>query len=327
MNRRILLWLALPISAMAVAQEVADQIPDGPPILRKAFQNAQKLRYAGTRTVEFRRGGSDDRHDEVITRDGSNIRIEFPEGSKFAGQIIVENSRERKHFFPDRNEIHILPPRREEAFDRLLRLLSGKNRVVISTAPGQSVAGRRTEQVVISDRSGNVMQRLYIEPDSGLILKKQLFDPVGAPVGGFEFRTVDMNPRVNRGFFRIVRRGATVLTPADLLERLAKERGFAVVVLPLSSGYRLEGSFARDIGGSDVLVQMYGSKAGRRLTLFQLKKAVSPDRLRAFARDEDLKSVTWQSGGRTFVLVGNLDESALRSVAQPISGGTGSTGR
>jgi len=296
--------------------------PDGPPVLRRALLNAPRLRYAGTRVVEFRRNGSSDRHEETITRDGQFVRIEFPEGSPMQGQIIVENATERRHFFPDKNEIFILPPRRDEAFGRLTRMLSaGRGKVAVTTGPGAEIAGVKTEQIVISDRPGNVIQRLFIDPDSGLILKRELFDQGGAPVGGFEFKTVNLSPRINRRVFKLVVKGAKVVTPADLLERLAKEKGFLPSVLPTSSGYRLEGSYVRPIEGKDVLIENYTSSEGRRLTLFQLTRPISPDKMRDFSKRDNVKAVTWQVQGYTFVLVGNLDESTLLRIARPLNGG------
>ena len=206
-------------------------------------------------------------------------------------------------------------------------LRGGRVKPTLTTAPGQVVAGLRTEQVVMSDKDGNVLQRIYIEPESGLILKRTLFDQVGTPVGGSEFVEVDLDPRIDQSVFRIVRKGAKVLTPAALLERLAKSTGFAAVALPTSSGFRLEGSFVRKVAGTDVLFETYGSKSGSRLTLFQLKTAISPDRLNDFARRDNLKSVTWQALGNTFVLVGNVDEATLLKIARPISGGTARAGR
>ncbi|AIE86954.1 LolA family protein [Fimbriimonas ginsengisoli] len=308
--------------AAAMAQGPGGAAIQGPPILRKAISASENLRYIGTRTVEFRRNGDTKQHTETITREGRRLRIDFPEGSPLAGQVIVENGFERRHYFPEKNEIHVSPPRREEVLGRLGRMMSHGNRFSFVVAAGQPVAGIRTEQVVVSDRAGNVLQRLYIDPESGLILKRSLFDPVGTPVGGFEYTRIDLDPRIDPRVFRLFRRGATFVTPFNLLERLAREHGFPAIALPASSMFRLEGSQVHKIEGNEVLIQNYASRDGVHLTLFQLKTNVSPDKMREFARKQNLHSLSWYAQGNTFVLIGNVDEATLNRIARPLMGGT-----
>ena len=116
------------------------------------------------------------------------------------------------------------------------------------------------------------------------------------------------------------RRGARIVTPAQLLEELARKEGFRAVVLPIAAGVKLEWSGVWPIDGDKVLVQSYASPEGR-LSLFQLKRIVSPDRLKLLARGR-ANFVYWRKDGRTFVLVGNRGTSELRKLASPISGGT-----
>jgi len=299
-----------------------------PPIVKKALVASRKLSYIGTRVVEFRREGVPSKHEETITRQGSHVRIDFPDGGPQSGQVIVENSHERRHFFPDKNEIQILPPRREEALERLARQMGrGKRHFVLSMAPGQMIAGIRTEQVVVADEKGNVTQRLYIDSVSGLILKRQLFDQVGTAMGGFEFTRVDLSPHIEPSLFTISHKGALLVTPEELMRRAAKKSGFLPIALPSSSGFHLEGTMTRKIEGVDVLMETYGSKEGRRLTLFQLASSVSPFRLREFAKRQELEFVYWQGQGKSFVLMGGIDANSLLQIAGPISGGTAVVGR
>lgn len=296
-----------------------------PPIFAKAMRAARNLRYIGTRVVQFHNDGKTQQHRETITRDHERVRIEFPDDGPFAGQVIVENAQERRHFFPDKNEIQILPPRIRDAFDRMRGPRGGQ--LSFATGPGEAIAGFKTEEVVVRDKSGNLVQRIFIEPNSGLILKRSLYDPTGAEYGSFEFKTVDLNPQIDQKRFVIRRKGAKIVTPADLLQRLANERGFVALTLPRSSGYRLEGAFTRDIEGNPVLLQFYKADGNdQRLTLFELKRAISPERVQRFSRG-NIKSITWQAGSAYFVLVGNLDEASLRRIAGPIMNGTASSPR
>src|SRR5688572_30101052 len=100
------------------------EIPaDWPPILQRAFKSAFQLKYSGTRVVMFRRGPERRKTTEYVLKDGPRLRIEYPEDSLNAGQVIVENGRERQHFFPESNEIHVGPAMHDDAFEKLKMIL------------------------------------------------------------------------------------------------------------------------------------------------------------------------------------------------------------
>lgn len=291
-----------------------------PPVLRLAVANSDHLRYQGRRTVELRPKGKSDVHDEFVTREYTKVRIEFPSESKYAGQVIVENESDRFHFRPDRNTIEVLPPRHEETLERLSRFAEGKaGRWQVYEDPGEVVAGYRTEQVVIADPKGNIEQRLFIEPRTGILLKRQLFNAVGALTGAFTYTQVDLDPpRFDPSTFQIVRKGAKIVTPYDNLRQLAAKRGFANAFLPRSTGFRLESAHVEPMAGIQVLVQFY-SQASKRVTLYQVDGAVSMDRLREFAK-KDLHTRSWMDGGRTFVLIGPADDALLARLARVLGG-------
>ncbi len=297
--------------------------PQVPEVLRTAITAGARARYTGRRTVQFWRDMKNPRHDEIVIRDGQKTRIEFPEGSKFQGQIIVEDAVERRHYFPERNEVMISPPRHEESEQRLFRLAQRGSRgnVVLSTAPGERVAGYSTEQVLVADRQGNVLQRLYIEPRTGVLLKRDVFDPGGARIGSFEFTQIELDPpAIDPSVFRFERKGVRVVTPYDELRKIAGKNRFLPFSLPTSTGYRLDEVRMAHPHGEDVLVQVYVSRHGK-LSLFELRSQVSPERLREFARDE-LHASSWQANGFTFVLVGSLDQTQLDRLAQAAANGT-----
>jgi hypothetical protein len=317
MTFRILLLTAavaatLPLATVAPAQTSV------PPVLQRALDAGPKLRYTGRRVVEFRHGPERRRHTEFITRNGLWTRIEFPSDSPFAGQVIVEGPNDRRHFFPDRNEIRVLPPRRELAQHQLTRMLEAGQRhgFTLGTETGEAVAGVRTEQVVLRDRHGNVLQRVHVDPRTGAMLKRQLFDPVGTQVGYFEFTEINFNPRIRAADFQIRRQGATVVTPVMMMRRAAQEGGFDPVWIPPATGYRLESSRVQPMGSERVFVQVYQGQS-QRVTLFQLKSAVDPQRLRRMSRG--VRSHSWERRGKTFVLIGDLEENTLRNLARRLS--------
>jgi outer membrane lipoprotein-sorting protein len=284
-----------------------------PDLLRQALQSSNTRRYSGVRTVEYMRGPDRKRHVEYILRDGNRSRVTFPPDSEFAGQIIVETVAERQHYFPGRNEIHVMPPRREEAQQRLARLLARADRmgIRIASSGGDQVAGRPTEVITISDRNGNVLQKLWIDRQQALILKRELFDPAGARIGFFEFNRVDFSPRVSDDMFRIVRRGAKVIRPEDVARDLSQRNDMLHVLIPPAEGYRLEHS--RMIANGRILHQTYQSRHGH-MSLFQVKG--THDFSNMAGRERDNRVYSWQMQGRTFALVGNSSAEELRRVAR-----------
>ena len=294
--------LLLPLTA--VAQRAAPAIP---PVLRRAIKASATLRFTGRRTVTVLRDGQPDRHEEIVMRDGPRVRIEFPRTGTYAGQVIVETAAERRHFLPRTNEVRVLPSRREDGLQRL-RALARTGRV--STVPGERVAGFATVEIVVRDPDGNVLQRLAVEPRSGMVLSRQIYDPTGAPVGGFAFTSVDLDPGAfDPAIFRIERKGVRRTTPEETLRRLAKRGGYIAVSLPESSGFRLDGVRIAKLSQGEVLVQSYVGPGGR-LSLYQLRASVDPEKLRRQG-GRRLNALNWTDAGVSFVLLGPQDAATL----------------
>lgn len=278
-----------------------------PPALRRALTAQATLRFTGRRTVTVLRNGQPNRHEEIVTRDGPRVRIEFPSGGPYAGQVIVENASERRHFLPKTNEIRLLPPRREEGLQRL-RAMARDGRV--SVEPGERIAGHATVEATVRNQAGDLVQRLSIEPSSGALLRRRVYDLTGAEVGGFVYTRIDLNTGpLDAALFRIDRKGAHTVTPRDMLLRLARRGKFRAVGLPASTGFRLDSVRLQDASGNPVLVQNYTGPGGR-LSLYQLRATVSSDRLRRQAAR--WHSLSWNEGGLTFVLIGPQDEATLK---------------
>ncbi len=294
-----------------------------PPILQKAITASKHLRYSGRRVVQFWRQDKSRKHEEIVTRDGIFTRVEFPAGSPNGGQVIVENKDDRRHYFPSRNELLIQPPRHEESTGGLARIArqGSKGRLQFATGAGLRVAGFQTELLTVSDINGNLMERLYIEPNSGMVLRREVFDPGGAKIGYFEFTQIDINPPAfDPSLFRFERKGVRIVTPYDRLRDMAVKNGFQPLSLPPKSGFKLDTSRITQIGGQDVLVQSFWSARGK-LSLFELKTAVDADRLRHFA-GKDLQTYSWTNQGVTFVFVGTQSQDDLQRLSQMTQVGT-----
>jgi negative regulator of sigma E activity len=313
---RLLIPVACILGCTLAAQSAAQE-KEVPPLLQKAVRAASSLQYTGVRTVEFRTGPDRVVHDEYIIRDRLRSRVEFPEGSPFHGQIIVENDRERRHYFPEPlNEIRILPPRHVVTISRLDTMIQSAQRRGFTFQVGGSerIVGLSTRQVQFVDPQGNVQQRLWIDQNSGLIVRREMLDRGGSRMGFFEFKRVNFRPNIREEDFQINRRGAKVVTPAQEARSLADQHGLTLRLLPRSSGFALEAVRVLRMGEQVALSQIYSGPQGR-LSLFQTRATVDPERMRRMARG-DYKVHTWQRGEESFALVGELDVSALRELAR-----------
>lgn len=276
-----------------------------PPIVQRALQASGALRFAGRRIVTLLKDGQPDRHEEIVVRDGPLVRVEFPHDGGYSGQVIVENGVERRHYLPRTNEVRVLPPRGEEGLQRL-RAMARQGNVAVEN--GERIAGYPTAEVTVRDRLGNVLQRLAIEPDSGMVLRRRVYDATGVEAGGYAFTRIDLNPGpFDPALFRIERKGARTVTPYDDLKRVARKMGYPPVWLSESAGFRLDS--AKPERSQPVLHQVYIGPGGR-LSLYELRTAVNPETLRNQS-GKRLHSLSWTEGGTTFVLLGPQDDATL----------------
>jgi outer membrane lipoprotein-sorting protein len=307
--------------------DLADQSwktsPDVPPILVKAIEEQRVGHYTGRVLREFEKGAQNLKHQEIVFRDGKKTRIEFPPGSKYSGQIIVENGQSRLYYKPDENTLYVQPALHDESFGRLVSLArrAADKRITLNVESGERVAGISTQQVVVHDRFNTVTQRIFIDPNSGVVLKRIVFDSLGAQTGYFMFVQINLNPGAfSASLFQLSHSGAKVVTPADSLRQVAETEGFEPVVFPTSTGFQLEQSRVATIEKEKVLVESFGSDRGR-VTLFELKNSVSQDRLKRMAHGDN-QVYSWQRGGKWYVLIGPKSEQQFAERAQTLYTGT-----
>ncbi|MCW5943369.1 MAG: hypothetical protein KIS66_14150 [Fimbriimonadaceae bacterium] len=319
MNRSFIVRSGTALAALAAVAALAFGQDKVAALIKRVIEEGDSVNYAGRRVVEYKQGPELRRHTEQILRVGDRSRIDFPEGSPMSGQIVVEGKDKREHYFPDKNEILSMPPRRPEAFERLKFLLDARERgLKLRAEPGEEVAGRPTQTIVVEDRFGNKLQQLWVDNERPLVLRRAMFDPVGSRVGFFEFQTIDFDPRVPRGAFEIRRRGAKRLTLYDLVDRTAKEHDF----LPLAirdKSYQLDLVTTNSVQGKEVLVQLYAGEGDERFTLYQVKDGtLDAERFRRFGRGRANTHV-WSRDGRTLALVGNVDKAKLEQLARLVA--------
>lgn len=312
--------LAMALGFAALATLAMPQSDDRPAILDKVVAASQKLRYHGVRKVQMRFGPDTIQYTEYILRDGPKTRIWFPEGGSFRGQIIVETGNERRHYFPDRNQIEVMPPRREEHFMRLGRMgKDGRGMVRYQSEDGEAIAGLDSRRVTIIGRENRPFMKLWIDPNTGLVLKRVVFGRDGQPQATSEFVKVDYRPTFKRGDFELNIRGSKVVTPRDRLAEMIRKDGFLNVSLSPKDPYKLESVRIQRIENVPALVQVYVSKDGR-VTLYQVKAEVDPNRLKFQGRGDRMAAHSWTRGEVSFVLIGNVATTQLREIAERLGG-------
>jgi outer membrane lipoprotein-sorting protein len=322
------LW-ALAITGLALAQDPSDgsgsavggglseknswqTSKDVPVILVKAIQEQKQGRYIGRLVRQFERGPLHLKHEEIVYRDGPRTRVEFPAGSNYVGQVIVETANDWRYYQPKTNTIFVRPPRREENLRRMVGLArrASKRQISMSIDPGERIAGIDTKQVVVRDSYNTIIERLYIDPRSGVLLKRVVFGAMGAQTGYFQFNEINLNPGpFSPTLFQLDKPGAKIVTPGDTLREIALKQGFEPVLFPGSTGLRLEQSRVTSVEREQVLVESFSSPKGR-ITLFELKNAVSPTRLKSMTQNE-MQTYSWQRGDKWFVLVGPKSAPSL----------------
>lgn len=280
-----------------------------PPVVVKALSVARQLRYSGTRTVTFREGTERRSHVEFILKDGPKSRIWFPPGSPHYGQVIIESGPKRVQYMPESDKVIETPARGDDALNRLSAIIRNVARFRVETEKGGPVAGFETQRANITDRRGNCIQSLWIEPKSGMVLKRELYDRVGAVVGSFEFTTVNFKPQFNRRDFEINRKVKQVRLH-ELFGELCQKHGFERLGLAKGADYDLQAvRVLNPKGRMPVLMQSYSGPRGV-VTLFQVQGEVNPKRLETLARGS-ASTYSWKAFGKSLVLVGEASRSEL----------------
>lgn len=319
MRLKFVLFASGFVCAAGLASIAGAQTTDRPELLNKVMVASKKLRYSGVRKVHMKFGPDVVQHTEYILKDGTKTRIWFPEGGSFRGQIIVENDVERRHYFPDRNQIEVMPPRREEYFMRLGRMGSGNRfQMKYLVENGEEIAGLDSKRVSMIGNENRPFMRLWIDPNTGLVLKRVVYGRDGNPQATSEFVKVDYRPNFKRSDFELNIKGSKVVTPRDRLQEMVQRGGFQNVSFSPKDPYKLESVRIQRIENVSALVQVYVKSDGR-VSLYQVKAAVDPSRLKLRGRDR-VSTYSWTKGEASFILVGELPQSKLRDLAAKLGG-------
>ena len=269
----------------------------------------------------MRLGGGSKVDVERIVRDGRRVRIEFPAGSRFEGQTVIERPDGRFVIDPARREIRRLPARAVEGQRRLGRYvrLVRDGTLTLTGGDGGRVAGMPTRRLVLA-RAGRPILALSIEPRAAVVLRRESLDDSErgeGPAAAYVFTSFSPRAKIDPANFAIPKTDFRLVSPVDDLRALAGRERIAVEVLPETSGYRLEGARVRKTSAGTILAAFY-SGGGKRLTLFASNGELPelPGRGTGNAgRLADVALYRWRVGTTSYGLLGEESPARLRSLA------------
>ena len=292
------------------------QLATAPDFLRNAL-NAGGLSYTGTRTVEFLTGQRWRTHTEYVTHQGARTRIEVAV-ARGKGPVAVEDGTQRWEYFPGRNEIEQLPARNDDSIRRLAGQVAShiRERWTIGQEDGGEVAGIATKLAVFTDRRGVVRERLYIDPQTGMILKRIVYDLAGAEKAGFRYETIDYTASIPEQAFALNFPGAKVVTVHERLSRIQRRLGFFTNRLR-SSRYRLDSVKEFKAGTENGIAQFY-SIGDRKFAVVQTRGPLDPGKLRQLSSPKT-HVYTCQRNGETIAIVGEIDERSLEEISRDLT--------
>jgi hypothetical protein len=304
--RGVALLAALAAGRLAAAQ---------PSLMESLLEKGKEARYAGVRDVSFRRGDRTVTFQERIIRSGSNLRIEHPPGSPFAGQIIVDTGSLRRHYLPDQKIIRELP-RAAGSFGRdLIEAFGRRGGDWKEARSGEQVAGRAIRRFVHSSSPlGSVA--VEIDSESGVILAREIKDRQGAVIGSFRFRAIKMNPTLRGSEFRLNIPGVKVVRIHDELKEAAAELGLKPIRIRAGGFELMSVRKINSEAGKALLVQFMRNTD--RVTVVASKKELDGKTLRALVRGRGNLHM-WKQDSVSLAVISSLPESSLKWIADRVS--------
>jgi outer membrane lipoprotein-sorting protein len=312
-----------------------------------ASENAEKrVSYAGTKVIRIYRPEDGtlvtERVVRVWHREPSQTRIEIVSPAENLGMVMVDNGESLWIFHPRRQAWRQMRWKAPEACPRLL--LRNYDAQILRREP---VAGRSAITLRLTSRHpGNPSKTVWIDTDSKLALRHEIFDPSGRRVSTSEFRDIALEASLPANLFTI---------PAEArVEQRRRGRPLEPWLVPEKGSPALTIEPPRYVPAGYELMSRFGFRRGERefahlrytdglntLSLFVERKprdgdAGAEDGARAAGQEvkrekrgggtgsRDLRSgdhghsLTWTRGDARYTLVGNISVKELKRMAASI---------
>lgn len=308
-RKGLLTLVALAGAAPAFAQPA----PSYPPEITKYLRLQSRVNAAGIRNVTLMVDGQMRTFRERVLKQGLNMRIEFADGPN-AGSFTVESGGRRFLVNPARREARTMAPMGASFAPASLmsRLQGREGRWEKST--GGDIAGAKTVRWDVFDSRNRIMQRFWVEPNRGLILKRQIFDENGRVVGGFEFEVVKFDVEMASNAFSVPT-DFRIIRPLEELKVACQRASLTPVILDPALGYNLDAvRILSAQRGSGIVMSVYADET-TQLSLYIMKQPLNTERLRRLT-GQRLKFYSWQQGGQYLTLIGALPQEELARLAR-----------
>jgi sigma-E factor negative regulatory protein RseB len=184
--------LALPVLAQQQSSSEALQL------LQKVAVAAQKLTYSGVFVYQSGARSETSRITHLIDGENELERLEVLDGSP---REVVRKNQEVRCFLPD-HRLLIVERRGTRQFFPLLvpgSLAGLTEYYLIRKGPSARVAGVDSQSVLVEPKDDNrYAHQLWIDPQSGLLLKASLLSEQGIPLETFAFTEVKIGGSLDR---------------------------------------------------------------------------------------------------------------------------------
>jgi negative regulator of sigma E activity len=335
---RFLLLSGLFLWALGGAQERPVQW------LQRAQQAESSLAVAGVRITEIRLGRSTQRIEERFWRQGARAeRIEILAPPARRGEMLIFRGGRWVAFRPEQKEAFELPPMPLQGAQLLQKAVELTQLGILQTDPLTEATLLGRECVVVrlrlarpnpphSKPEGKSEEKrppfpasvsLWIDKDTGLVLKSELAMRPNAPALRTEITRLELNPRLTPDLFTLP--SGVVVRPLGGEYKTIEEAQRAVsftIRTPsyLPQGATLERVLVRRRPPDNVpVVILHYQASGARFSVFQSQRKGNAEFPRPERRPGRPNVYFWQDGDYMFGVVGSLPQSEIERIAKSLS--------
>lgn len=307
--------------------------------LQRAQQAERSLAVAGVRITEIRLGRSIQRIEERFWRQGTRAeRIEILAPPARRGEVLIFRGGRWVAFRPEQKEALELPPMPLQGAQLLQKAIELLQSGMLQSVPPTEATLLGRECVVLHLRlarpgpspskpdgqrpSFPVSVSLWIDKETGLVLKSDLAMRRNVPALRAEITRLELNPRLTPDLFTLP--AGVVVRPLGGEYKTVEEAQRAVPFAIRTPNYLPKGATLERVlvrcrpPENTLIVILHYQVSGTRFSVFQSHRKGNAEFLRPGQRPGRLNVYFWQDGDYRFGIVGNLPQSEIERIANSI---------
>jgi len=325
MSRRVL-FAIVGLALMALSVHAEAQVNEEAfTVLRKKIMANGMVSFSGLRTVVLFENGVKVRgfQEQIYQKSPGKQRIAVvaPEGER--GRLCVTNGQVQWQYFPKDSKAvrRELSTAAESRASRLAGLDRLRERMKIEYLGTETIAGRSAHVILVSAPLDIPIKKTWVDSQHYIPLKTQLFDSSGNVKSSAFYTAINFRPQYTAGMFDFeLPPGCSVRTASQLPKRMSqraaeKAAGFrAALPRYLPPGYSLlKDQVAVLEQGGKVILWVPFSNGADTFSIFQrLLGSPAPPPTKG-------RSLTWNLGNHSFVLVGSISVDQMKRVRDSLS--------